>query len=148
MPIREHGSQGDRARAFDRHDADEGRLRPTESAGGSGPGSERRENRNHGSRVREGQRVRSRMAAEQAAERGIRYIARFTGKEPETVTTVTPSDGGWTVGVEVVEDRRIPSSSDILAVYEADIDADGEIASYRRRTRYSRGRGSTEGQAT
>jgi hypothetical protein len=85
------------------------------------------------------------MPAEEAAGRCARYIARLTGKDPETVTAVTRSETGWTVGVEVVEDRRVPSSSDVLASYEAEIDADGEIAGYRRVSRYLRGSGGTEG---
>lgn len=68
----------------------------------------------------------------------------LTGKEPEGVTSVQPTEGGWVVGVEVVEDRRIPSSSDILSVYEADLDANGDLMSYRRSRRYSRGRGNDE----
>jgi hypothetical protein len=41
----------------------------------------------------------------------------------------------------VVEDRRIPSSADILATYESTVDPDGELMSFRRVKRYSRGRG-------
>jgi hypothetical protein len=43
--------------------------------------------------------------------------------------------------VEVVEDRRIPSSTDILSTYETEIADDGELLSYQRVRRYSRGRG-------
>jgi hypothetical protein len=43
--------------------------------------------------------------------------------------------------VDVVEDRRIPSSTDMLSTYEAEIDGDGELLSYRRVRRYPRGRG-------
>jgi hypothetical protein len=81
------------------------------------------------------------LSAATAARAGLRQIAELTGKKPEGVTGVEPADDGWVVGVEVVEDRRIPSSSDILAIYEADVDGEGELASYRRVKRYSRGRG-------
>jgi hypothetical protein len=54
---------------------------------------------------------------------------------------VERTDDGWAVGVEVVEDRRIPSSTDVLAIYEAELDGLGELVSYRRLKRYSRGRG-------
>lgn len=83
----------------------------------------------------------ARMAAPAAARAGLRQIVELTGKEPEGVTAVKPADGGWVVGVEVVEDRRIPSSSDILSVYEAELDASGDLTSYRRVRRYARGRG-------
>lgn len=85
-----------------------------------------------------------RIRAPQAARAGLRQIVELTGKEPEGVTSVQPTEGGWVVGVEVVEDRRIPSSSDILSVYEADLDANGDLMSYRRSRRYSRGRGNDE----
>lgn len=65
----------------------------------------------------------------------------MTGKSPEGVTFVTRQDDGWLIGVEVVETQRIPDSSDILAVYEAELDPDTELVSYRRVRRYPRGRG-------
>src|SRR5262245_51131478 len=67
------------------------------------------------------------------------YVAEMTGKEPEGVTGVEHTEGGgWLVDVEVVETRRIPDSTDILAVYEAELDADGELLAYRRVKRYTR----------
>lgn len=84
------------------------------------------------------------LSAARAARAGLRQIAELTGKKPEGVTGVEPADDGWLVGVEVVEDRRIPSSADILAIYQADVDSDGELASYRRVRRYSRGSGGSE----
>jgi hypothetical protein len=85
-----------------------------------------------------------RIPAPAAARAGLRQIVELTGKEPEGVTAVQPADDGWVVGVEVVEDRRIPSSSDVLAIYEAELDADGVLTSYRRSRRYSRGRGGSD----
>lgn len=84
---------------------------------------------------------RSRLSAAEAAREGLRQIVELTGKEPESVTGVRPAEDGWRVTVEVVEDRRIPPSTDILATYEAELDGDGELLSYRRVRRYSRGRG-------
>jgi Gas vesicle synthesis protein GvpO len=76
-----------------------------------------------------------------AAQEGRRLIAAVTNKRPEGVTSVEPSDTGWVIEVEVLEDRHIPSSADILALYEVEIDADGGLLSYRRTQRYPRGRG-------
>lgn len=84
---------------------------------------------------------RKRMPAAQAAEAGLRGLVDLIGKKPEGITSVEPTDGGWLIGVEVIEDQRVPSSADILAVYEAELDADGDLLSYRRTSRYSRGRG-------
>jgi Gas vesicle synthesis protein GvpO len=53
---------------------------------------------------------------------------------------LAPTDeDGWIVEVEIVEDRRIPSSADMLALYEIELDADGELLAYRRTRRYRRG---------
>ena len=68
----------------------------------------------------------------------------MTGKESESVTSVRKTDEGWYVGLEVVESHRIPESTDVLATYEAEMDTDGELLSYRRVKRYTRGRGDDE----
>jgi hypothetical protein len=62
-----------------------------------------------------------------------------------TSVELTDEDG-WVVEFEVVEDRRIPSSSDVLALYEVEVDADGELLGFRRTRRYLRGQ--TRGEAT
>src|SRR5215472_17721321 len=81
-----------------------------------------------------------RLTAAKAGRYGLRQIAELTGKEPEGVTGVEPTEDGWLVTVEVVEDRRIPSASDILATYETELGPDGGLVAYRRVRRYLRGR--------
>lgn len=85
------------------------------------------------------------LTAAQAGRQGLEQIAELTGKQPEGVTGVERDEDGWQVTVEVVEDRRIPSSSDLLATYQTLLTEDGEVASYRRVRRYSRGRGDDGG---
>jgi hypothetical protein len=55
------------------------------------------------------------------------------------VTGLERTDDGWKVQVEVVEVRRIPDTTDVLALYEVDVDPRGELMGYRRLRRYSRG---------
>jgi Gas vesicle synthesis protein GvpO len=87
-----------------------------------------------------------RMSAASAAQAALRNLAELTTKEPMGITSLESSDGGWVVGIEVVEDKRVPSSTDILAIYEAEIDdEDGSLTSYRRTRRYSRGQGDRGG---
>jgi Gas vesicle synthesis protein GvpO len=95
-------------------------------------------------RRRPARRSRKGMTAGEAAKAALREIAALTAKQPEGVTGVERTEDGWTVGIELVEDQRIPSSADILATYETTIDADGELLSYRRVRRYARGRGDEE----
>jgi hypothetical protein len=87
------------------------------------------------------------ITAAQAGRAGLQQIAELTGKQPEAVTGVEPTEEGWLVTVEVIEDRRIPSAADILATYEAELSLEGDLLSYRRDRRYSRGQGisGTEG---
>lgn len=82
------------------------------------------------------------MRAAEAAQLALEQVRELTGREIEGVTSLQRAEQGWLVGVEVVETRRVPDTTDILAVYEAELDEDGELVSYRRIDRYARGRGS------
>lgn len=79
--------------------------------------------------------------ASAAAAAAVDHITQLTAKQAEGVIAVEPGDDGWRVSVEVIEDRRIPSSADVLAIYEAAITRSGDLTSYRRVSRYGRGQG-------
>lgn len=83
----------------------------------------------------------SRLTARKAARAALSQIMELTDKSAEGITEVGRTDDGWVVGIEVVEDRRIPSAADILATYKVTLDTEGELMSYRRVRRYMRGRG-------
>jgi len=98
--------------------------------------AERHSGTNTGADVAEEQ---PQLSAAEAGREGLLQVTELTGKDPEGVSGVQRSQDGWLVTVDVVEDRRIPSSTDILSTYETEIDGDGELLSYRRVRRYSRG---------
>ena len=75
-----------------------------------------------------------RIAAEAA-----RQLVELTGKEPEGVVGLDRSDDGWKVEVEVLEVSRIPNTTDVLAMYEVEVDGKGSLQGYRRVRRYVRG---------
>jgi hypothetical protein len=81
------------------------------------------------------------IPAREAVQIASGYLTAITGRQPKQITGIAPSDDqGWIVEVEVVEERRIPSSADMLALYEIELDADdGELLTYRRTRRYMRG---------
>jgi gas vesicle protein GvpO len=79
------------------------------------------------------------IPAGEAARQAMAQLKELTGRETLAVASLEPVDVGWRVGVEVLEDSRVPSSGDILALYEAEIGLDGELLSYRRARRYRRG---------
>lgn len=89
---------------------------------------------------RSGGRSGNGLAPEEVARKAVGHVAEMTGRESEGVISLERTDDGWKVGVEVVESGRIPDTNDILAVYEAELDDEGNLLSYRRTARYYRGR--------
>lgn len=89
---------------------------------------------------RSGGRSGNGLAPGEVARRAVEHVAEMTGRESEGVIALERTDDGWKVGVEVVESGRIPDTNDILAVYEAELDDEGNLLSYRRTARYYRGR--------
>ncbi|WP_454195644.1 gas vesicle protein GvpO [Nocardia sp. Marseille-Q1738] len=78
-------------------------------------------------------------APKAAAAVATERLLELTAKQAEGVTSMEPTEAGWLLEIEVLEDRRIPSSADMLALYEVEIDMDGNLLAYRRTRRYSRG---------
>jgi gas vesicle protein GvpO len=79
------------------------------------------------------------LSVSDVAGAALRRLSELTRAEPVGVISVEPVDDGWVVEIELIEDRRIPSSSDMLAIYEVDLDPDGGLVAYRRTQRYRRG---------
>jgi hypothetical protein len=80
------------------------------------------------------------MSVREAAHLAVDYLTSIIGRQPARVTGIAPSDeGGWIAEAELVEDHRIPWTADILALYEVELDADGDLLAYRRTHRYMRG---------
>lgn len=82
-----------------------------------------------------------RLDAATAGRAGLRHVLDLTGKDVEGVTAVRPANDGWTVEVEVVEDHRVPSSGDTLAIYAVDLDSHGGLVSYARARCFKRAKG-------
>ncbi len=79
------------------------------------------------------------MNGPEIAQQAKEQLAVLTGFKAETISSLYRDDTGWHINVEVVELRRTPDSSDILATYETLMDDTGNILSYRRSRRYYRG---------
>ncbi|QEV49429.1 gas vesicle protein [Streptomyces vinaceus] len=80
---------------------------------------------------RPGAAAAMRAAAEQLAE--------LLGRFPESVSSLKPTEDGWVAQVEVVELERIPDTTSVMASYRVALDEEGELISYERTRRYSRG---------
>lgn len=78
--------------------------------------------------------------AQDAAHRAGRALRELVDHPMEGVSGVRKSeDGGWIVEVDLLEVARIPDTTSLLATYEVELDADGELLQYRRTARYRRG---------
>jgi gas vesicle protein GvpO len=76
--------------------------------------------------------------ATEVARQAVEQVGVLTGREVEGVLGLRREDGGWVVTVELVELRRVPDSTDVLASYEVTLDGDGELQEYHRTRRYYR----------
>jgi hypothetical protein len=84
--------------------------------------------------------AKPRLKGPQVAAAASRQLLELTGKAAEGVTSLERTEDGWKVQVEVVEMRRIPDTTDVLALYEVDVDDQGTLEGYRRLRRYVRGK--------
>ncbi|GAA3677036.1 hypothetical protein GCM10022237_40580 [Nocardioides ginsengisoli] len=81
----------------------------------------------------------SRISGAEAALRGAQQLAALTGRTFEGIVGFAKDGDGWSVEVELLEMRRIPDTTDVLGVYELDLDRTGDLVGYRRVDRYLRG---------
>ncbi len=72
------------------------------------------------------------------AKRAKEQLAQVTGLQPETVSRLTRNGEGWHVSVDMIELKRIPEATDVLATYEVILDDQGNLLRYQRTQRYYR----------
>ncbi|WP_371345988.1 gas vesicle protein [Ancylobacter sp. IITR112] len=65
-------------------------------------------------------------------------VQELTGFSADSVSEFNATDGGWEMTVNLLELKRIPSSTDLLAAYRITLDPDGNVTSYHRMRRYLR----------
>jgi hypothetical protein len=76
---------------------------------------------------------------EDAAERACRDLGGLIDHVVEGVSAVRRMENGWHVHVDVLEVPRIPDTTSLLAIYEVELDTEGDLTQYRRIRRYRRG---------
>ena len=62
----------------------------------------------------------------------------LTGYKVDSVSSFERTDDGWRLAITVVELRRIPAATDVLATYEVSLDEYGDVVNYHRDNRYFR----------
>jgi hypothetical protein len=79
------------------------------------------------------------VSTAQAMRQAVEQLREFLGRTPEAVSAVKPTEDGWQADLEVVELERVPSTTSVMASYRVKLDEEGELLSYERTRRYTRG---------
>ncbi|MER5734906.1 MULTISPECIES: gas vesicle protein [unclassified Streptomyces] len=74
-----------------------------------------------------------------AMRSAVEQLSSLLGRVPESVSSLRPTEDGWEAQVEVLELERIPDTTSILGSYKVTLDEQGDLISYERTRRYSRG---------
>ena len=78
------------------------------------------------------------MTSPEIVQRAKEQLVSLTGLHSDTVSSIGRDSDGWRVTVELVEVRRIPSTSDVIGTYDVRLDTAGDLLSYQRTRRYYR----------
>ncbi|MFI8370169.1 gas vesicle protein [Streptomyces sp. NPDC085466] len=87
----------------------------------------------------ESARSRRRLGAAAAMRSAAEQLAQMLGRVPDSVSSLKPVEDGWEARVEVVELQRIPDTTSVMGSYRVVLDSRGELLSFERVRRYSRG---------
>lgn len=85
-----------------------------------------------------GRRKGEASGAATIAQQAKAELEGITGLDIDHVSGVEKKPDGWHVTVDLVELRRIPAATDVLAAYEAVLGPTGVLLSYHRTRRYFR----------
>jgi hypothetical protein len=69
----------------------------------------------------------------------MEQLSQLTGYRPVAVVGSAREDGGWRITVDLLELARIPPSSDLLGVYQALVDEEGNLMEFERKMTHNRG---------
>jgi hypothetical protein len=78
------------------------------------------------------------MTGTEIVQQAREQLAQMTGLKPDAVSAFTKDEEGWHISVEMIELKRIPEASDILATYDVNLDDKGNLLRYQRTRRYLR----------
>jgi hypothetical protein len=79
------------------------------------------------------------LSIPEIAARAKEQLSALTGLKASTVSSLSHDEEGWHIVADLIELKRIPEASDILATYEVRLDDKGNLLSYTRTRRYTRG---------
>jgi hypothetical protein len=74
----------------------------------------------------------------QIAQHVKEQLVELTCVKADTISSVSKDELGWHIFIEMVEMKRIPEATDMLATYETLSDEDGNLINFHRTRRYLR----------
>lgn len=66
-------------------------------------------------------------------EQARKELNKLTGLKPSSTVGAVKDEKGWHISIEMVEKQSIPDQMDILAIYEALLDEEGNLLSFERK---------------
>jgi len=79
------------------------------------------------------------MTLNEVALQAMGQLAQLTGYRPVAVVGTAREEQGWRITMDLLELSRIPASSDLLGVYQALLDEDGNMLEFQRKMTHNRG---------
>lgn len=79
------------------------------------------------------------MDVEEFAELAKKKLSSILGKKIYGISAMTPESEGWSVEIEAVEEEHLASAYDIIGVYEAHFDKEGDLLKWNRKSLRQKG---------
>ncbi len=70
---------------------------------------------------------------EKIAECALNALTGMTKHKPSGVVGIKKGESGWVVEVELIEKESVPSSMDVLGLYEVSVDEKGNLLEFKRK---------------
>jgi len=72
-------------------------------------------------------------------EKAYEVIKETLHKEPDSISSIEKTEGGWRVEAEVLEKKAVPETFDLLKIFEFILDNNGKVQSFKLLKRKQRG---------
>ena len=82
--------------------------------------------------------------ARKTIDRARQQLEELLERPVETVSSLERTHDGWVAALEVVELKRIPETTDVMASYEMELDDDLNLRRYQQVRRYNRSQANRE----
>jgi len=72
------------------------------------------------------------ITAAQAIDQAKKQIGELIERKPSSVLSVSRTEEGWNISVEMLERKAIPDHMDLLARYDIRLDEEGNVVKFDR----------------